>query len=74
MKDSAALLHISLHRENNLYGRLLGDIGKGLKEKNFLKLYMKAQTVVGHGFFGHPEYTTHSCNFLITKESCSYFF
>lgn len=54
MKDSAALLHISLHRENNLYGRLLGDMGKSLKEKNFLKLYMKVQTVVGHGFFWSP--------------------
>lgn len=38
MKDSAALLHISLHRESNLYGRLLGDVGKSLKKKNFFKI------------------------------------
>lgn len=34
MKDSAALLHISLHRENNLYGRLVGDVGKNFKKKS----------------------------------------
>lgn len=41
IKDSAALLHISLHRENNLYGRLLGGVGKSkIKKKIFLFNYI----------------------------------
>lgn len=32
-KDSAALLHIRLYRKNNVYWKLLGDVGKGLKKK-----------------------------------------
>lgn len=47
MKDSAALLHICLYRENNLYGQLLGDVGKSFKKKDiFIELHMKIQTVV----------------------------
>lgn len=47
MKDSAALLHIRLYRENNLYGKLLGDVGKSFKKKDiFIELHMKIQTVV----------------------------
>lgn len=38
MKDSAALLHIRLYRENNVYGKILGDIGKSffLKKEIFI--------------------------------------